>query len=171
MKTIIIGFSRPKKFKLHAWFIMKLDRVNFDHAYLRFHSGNFDREIIYQAIGKGVQFIGNNLFQSINDSIEEYEIEIDQEQHVKLMQFCIDNSGIPYGLLQVLGVGLVKLLSRVHITISNPFGDGLKTEFCDEIIGRCLNQINKTEFDYDFENLTPSDLKDILVKSNIKRIL
>lgn len=171
MSKVIIGFSRPIKFKLHAWLIMKIDNSNFDHAYLRFHSDSLNRDIIYQAIGKGVEFIGNTLFLSINQPIEEYEIDIDDDQRTNLMQFCVDNSGISYGLLQVLGAGLVRILGKIHININNPFGDGLKTEFCDEIVGRCLNQINSESFNFDYENKTPSDLRDILVKLNITRIL
>jgi len=166
MKKIIIGFSKPKSFKLHAWLIMKIDKADYDHAYIKFHSDTYKRDIIYQAIGKGVEFKGLALFEETTQPVEEYELDIEDNDYIELMKFCIDNAGISYGFLSTLGVGISKLFK-----IKNPFSDGLKTEFCDEIVFRCLNKVDPKDFCEDPENISPKDVNNIIQELNIKRIL
>lgn len=171
MKTIVIGFSKPQQFKLHAWIIMKIDDATFDHAYLKFHSDSLDRDIIYQAIGKGVQFIGKTLFETKSKAIEEYEIEIEDNDYIEMMKLCVDNAGIAYGFLQVIGAGIVKIASKFGKQIENPFYNGLINEFCSEIVFRCLNKIDQKDFNLKPENITPKDLNLLLKNLDIKRIL
>lgn len=177
MKTIVIGFSKPKDFKLYAYLIMKIDGGLFDHAYLKFHSDSLNRDIVYQAVGKGVQFVGKILFETKNISVEEYEIQVSDDKYTEMMQFCIDNAGMPYGFVQVLSLGIKKLLSKLNIKINNNPNQvisseiGLKTEFCSEIVTRCLNKVDPKDFDLNAESITPKDLNSILKSLNIKQIL
>lgn len=150
---------------------MKVDNSNFDHAYLRFHSDSLDREIIYQAVGKGVEFVGNVLFQSNVLPIEEFEIEIDDEKYISFMQFCVDNAGIPYGFWQVLTLGIAKILNKFNLKFNNLNQDGLKSEFCSEIVYRCLDRIDPEHFNLDPETISPKDLNNLLKRINIKQIL
>lgn len=171
MKSITIGFSKPKTFKLHAWLIMKIDNASFDHAYLKFHSDNLNRDIIYQAVGKGVQFIGNSLFILNSEPISEFQLEVDDEKYISLMQFCLDNAGISYGFWQVLALGIVRILSKINININNSLQDKLKTEFCSEIVYRCLDKIDPEDFNLNAESVTPKDLFNLLKELNTKQIL
>lgn len=170
MKMVIIGFSKPKKFKLHAALIMLLDKANFDHAYLRFRSENLERDIIYQAIGKGVEFRGKTLFEHTTDIVEEYKLNVEDEKYKKLMQFCIDNAGIPYGFLQILGACIVKFFAKIGKQIKNPFDNGLNSEFCSEIAARCLNLIEGEEIIKDVESISPKDLQTLLKERGAERI-
>lgn len=162
MTKITIGFSKPKSFKIHAWLIMKIDNSSFDHAYLKFHSINLNRDIIYQAIGKGVEFIGSTLFDVNSQPIEEYSLDVEDDNYLKLMQFCVDNAGISYGFLQVIGAGIVKIMSKFGKTIENPFYDGTDTEFCSEVVARCLDTVDPKQFNLKAENITPKDLNELV---------
>lgn len=167
MKSIVIGFSRPIKFSLHAWIIEKIDNAPFDHAYLRFHSDNLNRDIIYQSNWRGVEFIGSTLWNTTTTPVEEYIIAVDDSEYTSMMQFCVDNAGISYGYLGTIGAGLVKLGWRKN----NPFDTELKTEFCSEIIARCLNVVDPAQFQLNAANITPSHLNQLFKKLNIARIL
>lgn len=167
MKSIVIGFSRPTKFSLHAWIIEKIDNAPFDHAYLRFHSDNLNRDIIYQSNWRGVEFIGSTLWNTTTTPVEEYTIAVDDNQYMSMMQFCVDNCGVSYGYMATLGAGLVKL----GWCKTNPFNVGLSKEFCSEIVARCLNVVDPVQFQLDAANITPNDLNNILKKLNIKRVL
>lgn len=171
MKKIVVGFSTPQKFKIHAWLIMKIDQAPFDHTYLKFHSESLNRDIIYQAVGKGVQFVGKTLFDTKSKSIEEFEIEVEDDDYTKMMCFCVDNAGIPYGFIQVIGAGIVKILSKFGKHIENPFNVGLTNEFCSEVVLRCLNKVDSKNFNLKAENITPKDLNVIIKSLNFKRIL
>src|ERR1700677_2160097 len=110
--NIIIGFSHPKKFSVHGELIEKIDNAPFDHAYLKFYSIQLNRTIIYQSNWRGVAFIGESLFLSSTSPVYEFEVEIIDEKFISLMQFCVDNVGIPYGLFKVLLLGMAEILSK-----------------------------------------------------------
>lgn len=167
MKSIVIGFSRPTKFSVHSWIIQKIDKASFDHAYLKFHSDTLSRDIIYQSNWRGVEFIGTGLWLTTTMPIEEYSIAVDDNQYMSMMQFCVDNAGISYNYLGVIGAGLVKL----GLCKTNPFNSGLKTEFCSEIVARCLNVVDPAQFQLDAANITPSDLNQLFKKLNVARTL
>jgi hypothetical protein len=167
VKSIIIGFSHPASFSLHAWIIEKVDGAAFDHVYLRFHSDSLNRDIIYQSNWRGVEFIGSTLWQTTTTPVEEYTIAVSDDEYNSMMQFCIDNCGVSYGYLATIGAGLVKL----GWCKTNPFNAGLNTEFCSEIVARCLNVVDPSQFQLDPANITPSNLNSLLKQLNITRVL
>jgi hypothetical protein len=166
VKSLVIGFSKPAKFSFHAWIIEKIDNASFDHAYLKFHSDTLSRDIIYQSNWRGVEFIGSTLWQTLSIPVEEYTININDVDYTSLMQFCVDNCGISYGYLGTIGAGLVKL----GLYKTNPFDNGLKTEFCSEIVARCLDIVDPLQFKLNPASITPKELRDFLVRLNIPRI-
>jgi len=171
IKNIVIGFSKPSSFSLHAWIIEKIDEASFDHAYLRFHSDSLNRDVIYQANWRGVQFVGASIFSQTTTPVKEYLLTVDDSEYTSMMQFCMDNAGISYGYLAVIGDGLVDIMARLGKKIENPFSDGAKTEFCSEIVARCLNVVDPAQFQLSADNISPNDLDQILQKLQIKRIL
>lgn len=171
MPKIIVGFSKPVKFKLHAWIIEKIDGAKFDHAYLRLNSASLNRDIIYQATSKGVEFVGSALWLKGTKPVEEYELDVSAADYKTLIQFCIDNAGTPYGFLGVIGAGLVDIAARFGKTIKNPFNDGMASEFCSEITDRCLATVDPAQFSLDPDNITPNDLNILLKKLGLVRTL
>jgi hypothetical protein len=171
-KCLIIGFSKPSSFKIHAWLIEKLDGSTFDHAYLRFYlNHNVNREIVFQSIDVGVQLVSQNEFSSKSTPVIEYQLDISEEQYTSLLQFCIDNAGKSYSLWGVIGEGLVKLFSKFGWGIKNPFDSRDKTYFCSELVAQCLNYINPSKFNLNADNISPNDLNKLLTSLNMKRVL
>lgn len=160
MTSVTIGFSKPKRWALHAWIIEWVDRAPFDHAYLKLYSSTFNRNIIYQATAKGVEFISTAVWAKECVVVEEYQIEIDEVEAIKLAQYCIDNAGISYGLMASIGAGLVEICSRLGIVIDNPFYDGPDSAFCSEIVARCLGVVG---YQFDSKQITPRELRDALL--------
>jgi hypothetical protein len=163
MNNIIIGFSKPKKWKLFAWLIMKGYNIPYDHVYIRFHSDKYDRDLIYQASGTKVNFTSPIVFSDDNDIIKEFSIETDDENKTKVMQFAIDNAGKPYGIKEAFGLALVRILDIVNITIKNPFADGEFTYVCSEMGWLILEKLRSNiKIDKDPDDITPLDLYNIL---------
>jgi hypothetical protein len=173
MNTITIGFSKPNSFKLHAWIIEKIDGARFDHAYLKFHSASLNRDIIYQAVGKGVEFVGSALWLSTTQPVEEYQFTLDDATYTSMMQFCVDNAGVSYGFLGVLGAGMVDIAGKFGKQINNPFvkKGTLSTEFCSEIIARVLGIADPSQFNLNAANVTPNTLNKLIKSLNIPRTL
>jgi len=171
MKSIIIGFSKPKKSTIHGWIIEKIDKSNFDHVYLRFNLDKIQRNLVFQSIDVGVQIVTENEFEGLCTPVEEYSLSITDDQFIEMLQFCFDKAGKPYGILDVIGLGISKILARLNIKKKNPFNEGDATYFCSQIVAKCLDTIDPTQFNIDPDNTSPSDLNNLLQQLNIPKIL
>ena len=171
MKNIIVGFSRPRKFSIHGWIIEKIDQAPFDHAYIRFNLDEVERNIVFQSIAVGVQLVSEYEFNGLCFPVEEYELEISESQFLTFLQFCFDKCGKPYGLLDVIGMGISKFLCKLGIKKRNPFYEGDANYFCSQIIAQCLDDIDPTDFKLDADNTSPMDLRNLLQQLKIKQTL
>lgn len=169
--NVIIGFSRPNSFKLHGLLIEKIDDAPFDHAYMRVTMSKIDRELIFQSIAVGVQIVSEKQFRSISTPVEEYALDITDEQFINLIRFCIDNAGKPYGILDVIGLGIARILQKLGLKAKNPFNQGNKNAFCSQLIAEALKNIDPNDFNIDPDNVSPRNLRDLLVQLKIKRVL
>lgn len=158
MAKIIVGFSKPKTWKLFAWLIMTGYGIPYDHVYMKFSASAYQRDIIYQASKLMVNFMGTAIFYSDNVTVNEFEIDISPEKYIKLMQFAIDNAGKPYGVMSAFGLGIARLCALIGIKIHNPFGDGSNTWVCDEIAGEILEEFDDAKLSVSLDDLTPKDL-------------
>lgn len=169
MEKLIIGFSRPNKFKIFAWLIMKIWKTPFDHVYVKFRSDYYDRDIIYQASGIMVNFMSPVIFAENNLIIDEFELDITSENKIKLMQFAIDNAGKPYGLKEGIGLVLIEIARHFGKIIKNPFGDGSKTYVCSKLaayIKENFTYSNKLiNLPVDIDQISPLDMYNSLKAS------
>jgi len=174
MKTIVVGFSRPKKWKPYAQGIMLVDKTNFDHGYLRFDSPRWDCSFIYQSSGHRTNFMGGDYFFNENIAVEEYEIPISSEEEATLGKLMVSREGLPYAVLQVIGkaiVATVFMCSYGKIRLSNPFrGNDMKTD-CIEEIAIVLSHACKVNVPLDMNTITPKPFRDFIAAlPNVKRI-
>lgn len=152
MKTIKIGFSRPKSgFKPFSWAIRWYLSTAYSHTYLDFYSNNLDRSIIYEAIGGGVRFIGQKQWLKYSFVTAEFEIELTDEEYKNIISYCIDQAGFPYSFLQNVGIFIADMLKLKK----NPFGK--KGSNCSEEIGKIL-ELKGCKFSKDLNLLTPKDI-------------
>lgn len=168
--NLIIGFSKPVKKSFHGWLIEKIDDAPFDHAYLRFTLDKIERDIVFQSIAVGVQLISIAEFQNKCSPVEEYELDLSEDQFITMFQFCIDNSGKPYGILNVIGLGFSKILCKLGIKKVNPF-DRSGNYFCSQVVTQCLDNIDSAQFNLNADNTSPSDLRNLLKQLKIKQVL
>lgn len=163
MQSIVVGFSRPKKWRPFAWLIMKGYGIPYDHVYVKFHSGTYGRDIIYQASGSMVNFMGNTIFLSNNIGMNEFQVSISDDKYVGLMQFCIDNAGKPYGVKQAFGMAIVRIAEIFGRYIKNPFKDD-GTYVCSKLGAYILENFAGAIIPRDIEDITPLDLYNYLIQ-------
>lgn len=159
MEKIIIGFSRPKKWKIFAWAIMKAYDIPYDHVYIRFHSNYYIRDVIYQASSTMVNFMSPVIFKEENIIVKEFELDISDENKKNLVGFAMDNAGRPYGIKQCLGLAIVRICEFFGKNIKNPFSDGNKTYICCELGAYILKDYVGVDVPYDVDSLNPKQLK------------
>lgn len=171
MTNIIIGFSKPKKFSLHGLIIEKIDNSQFDHAYIRFNLDQIERNIVFQSIAIGVQLVSESEFEERCTPVEEYQLQISEQQFIIMLQFCFDKAGKPYGILDVLGLGIAKILYKLGLKEKNPFFEGDSTYFCSQLVAQCLDAIDPSDFQLNADNISPEDLRNLLQQLKIKQVL
>jgi len=138
METIYIGFSHPISwFEPFSWAIRLMQWTSYSHVYIRVHSNELDRDIVYQASGLQVNFIGLNRFKTKEVIVKEFPLQITPETKKQVLQYCTDMSGASYGVLEVLGYPWVMINSLFGRQVHNPFGS--TTSFvCSQFIGNIL---------------------------------
>lgn len=161
---IAVGFSRHKGFAPLSWLIMKCEGTNFSHAYIRVRSESLDRNLIYHATGSGVYFIGEPAFEEHVTVAEEYELKVTDQTRKELLQWAVDTSGKPYGKMQLIGLGLKRLVKLVGISIKNPFGTGNKAYICTELVASALKEVKMLD-DVNLDEIGLAELRSLVIKA------
>jgi hypothetical protein len=169
MNKMVIGFSKPRKFKPFAELIKFVFATPYDHVYLKFQSDFFSRDLIYQASKLMVNFMGSKTFLSENLIIDEFEIELTDEQMQALIAFAIDNACKPYGMLEAFGLGLVRVSEIFGKTIRNPFGGGTQNYVCSVLAAYVLQNFTSVKLIKDFQDMSPKDVWDFLESKGLPK--
>lgn len=158
MDSIVIGFSKPKRWKIFAWLISALWKTEYDHVYVGFYFDKYERNVIYQASRMSVNFMEKSNFTQDNIIVKEYTVSITPENKIKMMQFAIDNSAKAYGIKSAIGLGLVRIASFFGKKIKNPFADGGSTYICCELAAVIMEQFTGAKFPEGRDEISPKDV-------------
>ena len=151
MKTVRVGFStHPGAF---SWLIRNVTASNVSHTYLRIPIPEHDTSMIFQASGLTVNYCATDVFSLKNTVVEEYDVEISDEQYELGEKFRVTEAGKPYSMRQVGGF-LVVLAARQLLDkkVANPASDGHHSYVCVEVVTVCIGL-------EDGESMTPEDLR------------
>lgn len=165
MKKIKVGFSKPKKWKIFAKLISLGYGIPYSHVYVNFHSDSFDRNLIYQASHTMVNFMGEAIFLEENVVVEEFEVEMTEENFNRMVTFAVDTVGKPYGLKQCFGMAIVRIAEIFGKYITNPFKDKGSTYVCSELGAYVLEKFAGASIPRDIDDITPKDLYEYLQKA------
>lgn len=161
MDKIIVGFSKPKNwFEPFSWLIRLVYLSPFSHAYIRIQLDVLDENIVFQASGLVVNFIGESLFDSKEDVYKEFTFPINNKK--AFLQFAINQLGKPYSISGVLGMGLVRIGQLIGVKINNPFQYDQTSDFCSELVAYILENYDGVKIETPVANLSPADLYKII---------
>jgi hypothetical protein len=161
MKIVTIGFSKSiKPFAPGSAAIRWYMGTPYSHVYLKFEAPNLERTLIYEAVGSGVRFIGADRWATHAQEVDSFKLEITDEAYKQIMQYCVDNAGIDYGLIQNFGI----LIASAFNMDKNPSKEG---ENCSEAIGGMLELIGYI-INKDLNLLTPRDIHNILTTQGLQ---
>jgi hypothetical protein len=138
MQTILVGFSRPKKFKIGSFLIRLIEGVDFSHVFLMIGTD------VYHESVPSVNKLGYLTFLDQHKLVDLHMIYVTEEKHAEIAAFCNDCliNSIPYGKLQIVGMGFLRVVNQLFRTkLKNPFADGMKTMVCSEFVGVVLEKI------------------------------
>lgn len=152
MKTLRIGFSTGRGFKVYSLLIRVLTGSRVSHTYQRIEVPEFDSEVIFQASGLKVNYENADIFASHSRVVEEYEVPVSDFYAHLAERMRVTEVGKPYGILQVVGYMWVLLLRRVGLRVKNPLADGNASHVCVELNAKQIGL-------KDVEGMTPEDLR------------
>jgi hypothetical protein len=163
MDNIVIGFSRPKAFfEPFSWLIRIIEGnpikwCPFSHAYIKYYNPYADRWEIFQASGLKVNFIGSLLFSSEEVIYKEFIVPVSSIGKQKTVQFAVDNLGLPYAVMGIVGFGWVMLMNAFGKKVKNPFSTN-SAWFCSQLTETILNEIMCAGDSLDPSTCSPKDL-------------
>lgn len=162
MNTLVIGFSKPKKWKPFSWLIMKGLSIPYSHTYVRLYARSYDRSLIYQASSSMVNFMNIETFNQDAQVIQEFDVVLDDETYLTMMKFAIDNCGKAYGIKECFGLAYVRFMELLGKTVKNPLADGDKTWVCSGLISEILRSYLGQTLTKDPDDMTPKDVFELM---------
>lgn len=167
MCGIYIGFSKPKnnRFPILSWLIRWVEKRPYSHTYIKWYDPWIDEYIVYEARGTTVHLISEKKFLEECEIIEEFRLEF-QDENIKkqIIKRAFDTIESKYAILQLVGIGLVKLLKNFGKIIQNPFKNEGHAYVCSEVVADILINVLKVVIGQDINSISPSDIHKVVEK-------
>jgi len=149
MKNITVGFSYHPGSPL-SWLIRVITKSKVSHVFaVVVVAGD---PLVYQASGLNVNYTALPVFLEKNKVVEQYNIEISEEQYAKARKIRVSQVGKPYSLMQLVGFLWVLGMRKFGRKVRNPLSDGKQSYVCVEIIADMIDVA-------DGEAMTPEDFR------------
>jgi hypothetical protein len=111
MAKLVVGFSRPSKFKIGSLAIRAWQGFTaYSHVYIKFNNKWLGVDVVYQASHGNVNCLEYSNFLATNIVVKEFEVEVTNEQVRDSVRSCIFLLQKPYGYWGLLKIVLKKLL-------------------------------------------------------------
>jgi hypothetical protein len=166
MKDVIIGFSTPKDFNLLAWIIRKVEGAPFSHVYFKYYDDETNQWIIFQASGLLVNMISDNSFMQKEDIVKEVTLTCADDVFIKFKQRAEQQLGIPYGIADLVGIGLVRLAKVFGMSIGNPLDQGKSAYICSRLVGEDSEEFLGVKINKNINAVEPIDVYNAVVSKN-----
>lgn len=164
MRKLTIHFSRStKKFNQFSRLLQWYEGIPVSHVLVEFETPHLGQNFVYHSVvGTGVSFMSRSKFDSINEIMETYVLEIEEDQYVELRNALLAECGESYAFMQNIGIFIVDIIRKLGVSIENPFKDG---QNCSELIYRYIIQsLYPGDYNTTPDLVKPSEIRNILKK-------
>lgn len=164
MRKIVIGFSKSKKkFPIGSWLIRCFQGcTQYSHVYVRLLvKPRFPSDKILHAAEAEVNHWSETNFHKRNETVEDFLIDVPDGLYEELKDNIFhEKAGEKYGIMQNIGIVLVRILRLFGKDIQNPWQEGWN---CSEFVWTVLNLIFPEEVAHLKPNtVTPKDINIVL---------
>lgn len=151
-----IGESHPKKFKVGAALIKKVEGTDHTHSFVSWRDTALDIRKVAEARGHGGRMLINRQFRKENHVVRMFQYELSSDKILALEKWLWEHMG-PYGYLHMLGLGVMRLENRIRKTVNAPLvgnrlKDGDYSEICVELTAKALQIALNVDLPGDVEN-------------------
>jgi hypothetical protein len=163
MNQITIGFSKAcTTFPIFSWAIMWAQRTPYSHVYLKYNDAYLGQIMYFQASHTLVNSMCEAVFLAQETPVQEFTFNVSDASFLAAMQFAANQSGKPYGVLEICGLALVEAASFVGIKIKNPFKDAGETWICDQLQAELLKTCENVKLSMPLNQMTPKDMYNLV---------
>lgn len=133
----IIGFSRPKKFRLFSFLTMWVEDTEFSHVYVSWKDP-MNLRWVAEAKGSGVRMLSNIEFRKNNEIIDVYKFSTDLVGRSRVIHYAHENMGKCYGFLQIIGLLEMRIRNKLNKIFNlrnkthNRYANGMHSQICTE---------------------------------------
>lgn len=161
MRKISFVATRPKKFKIGAWLIMKVLGTDYSHVCILFHStSKSEKYYPYEANGHaGVNFVGQNIWSERNEIVFQVTKDIDDDSYDDVLDEAMGICGVSYATMQNIGIKICDWTGIAY----NPWSQGKN---CSELVTLIAARMGIL-IPVDLNRVTPRHAVDYLRKFNV----
>lgn len=158
MKKIVVGFSRSiSPWKIGSKIIQEVEKRDFSHVYIRYSCPTTGVEVVAQASHGYVNEVSFDIFQTQNIVVEEYEMFSTKDQFRDVLTFIQKNKGKDYSQMQIILIGIKKIL---HIELDQ-YENRDMAYICSEFGARIMQILGKQMPEH-LDFVTPSNFREVI---------
>lgn len=140
-------FTTPKKFNPISAIVKLATGEKYTHcAWVTIIDDLPEKPLVYHASKFNVHFVSFKNFLEHNEIVHEFTFDLDREEYLDTLNFCIDNLGQSYDFLGLIFNPFFKL-----------FGIKNKHNICSELLIKILKA--KIHYYGEVENIVPEEVK------------
>ncbi len=162
---LLIGFSRPKSWKIGAELIKWWIRKPYSHVFVCWKSERFSQVLVYHAAHGSVHFLSMDRLRKENDVVGLYQLDITEEQYTALVSKCIALAGENYGYVKLLKIAVKDVCDLLSIQCKMIEND--RGYICSELLAELLMQLG-AQFDRPAFLLRPDHIEQAVVSMAAK---
>ena len=160
-----IIFTRAKAwYKVGSKVIAESEKREYSHVALVHIDETTGIKLVYQASLGIVNCYNYELFLDNNIIVEEYLLDLNNDELLHILRFLHENLGKPYSTVQIILLSIKKLL-KLQVNYRNSDNAFI----CSELVIRVLQILKPDLFVEEVDYKTPSDLNKIINELNIPK--
>jgi hypothetical protein len=160
-----IQFTTPARgLKPVSWLIRRILGTKYSHVLARWKGAQGKVDIVWEAAGDGIRFLGPVAHVGKYNVIKEYIVELNKAEYARLIEYTHRYAHVEYGKLQLLGM----LFARIFRMKRNPLSSGEASQVCSEAVGGLLKYVKGWELDINLDVYGPDKLEEWLILNGPK---
>jgi hypothetical protein len=165
MYQLKIQFTTPARgLKPMSWLIRRILGTKYSHVLARWNAAQGKIDVVWEAAGDGIRFLGPIAHVGKYNIVKEYVIELNKQEYFKLIEYTHKYAHVKYGKLQLIGM----LIARVCRMRRNVLSSGEASQVCSEAVGGLLKYVKGWELDINLDVYGPDKLEEWLINNGPK---
>lgn len=163
METISIVFSKSSgTFPIFSWLIMAAEQTPYSHVSIKMMDDEISQPVIYQASHTMVNEMSETEFLSQETVVYSFDFQVSPAVKQNIKKFAINQLGVSYGILSIIGLAYVQIVAWFGKKIDNPFKENGQTYVCSQFIASVLEACTNVSISEPINDITPKDMYGIV---------